>query len=105
MIKDAYFPAIGSTAYGVDGLDIKEGIQVTLITDHAGKWFFDNDEVLSIEVQVTPSGTLAHIVGLSDGESTILFMNGTSVVDQIVIKVISDQAVSLGLSAGTPEPK
>lgn len=103
--KDAHFPAIGSVAYGVDGLQLLVGVEVTLDTDHKGEWFFNNDSVMKIDALMGPEGSQARITALEEGESRILFLDNNTIVDSITIKVVSNQAASLGLKSSAPEPK
>lgn len=103
--KDAFFPAIGSTAYGVDGLQLLVGVEVTLDTDHKGEWFFNNDSVMKIDSLIGPDGSVGKITALEEGESRILFLDGNNIVDSITIIVTSNKAASLGLTSGSPEPK
>lgn len=99
------FLSINSKAYDVSALTLGLGQDIKMSIpelDADVRWFADNDKVLSI----TADGNESTISALAVGDSTILVQNTHfTTLKKIVVSVITDQAVSLGLKAGSPELK
>jgi len=99
------FLSINSEAFDVSALTLGLGQEIIMsIPSLEGdvRWFADNDPALKI----TPNGNLANMIAEQVGQSTILIMDeATTILREIVITVISEEAVNLGLKASSPEPK
>ena len=89
--------------YNIERVDIVKGQNFKLFTDFEnGRFFSDNDEVLSIK----PVGTTVHGEALAVGASTILIMDSQLNIQKNltinVLDAIVDPAASLGIEAGNP---
>jgi hypothetical protein len=92
--------------YNIDKADVVSGQKFTLSTDFDnGKWFSDQDQVLSLKV----SGRDAEATANEVGTSTILIMDSSFTIQkQLVIKVVEQilpMAQSLNPEAETPIQK
>lgn len=100
-----------SNAYVLDvnRVDVREGEIFSLsLTDTHNEdnleWFTNNDPVLSIEV----SGQDAEVSAENVGSTKILIMSAGQTLKTLEINVVEEilpMAVTLGLTAGSPEPK
>lgn len=93
-------------AYNIERADIVMGQAFKLFTDfEGGRFFSDNDEVLSIK----PVGTTVQGSALAVGTSTILIMDSQLNIQKNltinVVEAIVDPAASLGPEAAPPIPK
>lgn len=89
--------------YNIERADVVVGQSFTLLSDFDnGKWFSDNDPVLSLRV----NGKDADVVANEKGSTTILIMNSVLEVQKIltinVVDTIVTPASSLGATAGAP---
>lgn len=92
--------------YNIERADVVMGQNFTLLSDFDnGKWFSDNDPVLSLRV----NGKDADVVANEKGSTTILIMNSVLEVQKIltinVVDAIVPLASDLGIAAGDPIPK
>lgn len=93
--------------YDINRVDIIPNQDFTLLTDDTStdnRWFSDNDEVLSIEMD----NSNANVVATKEGTSTILIMNNSFEILKtltIVVKQTLELATSLNISADSPVPK
>lgn len=92
--------------YNIEKADIVKGEEFTLYSDFDnGRWFSDNDEVISLKV----SGKDAEAKANENGTTTILIMDSAFAIQKTitinVVDEISPMAASLGASAGPPQPK
>lgn len=100
------FLSINSKAFDVSYLMLGLGQEIIMsVPSLEGtpiRWFSDNDAVLKISA----NGLEAVMIADSVGSSTILIQDQEfNILKKIVIDVISEQAIALGLKAGTPELK
>lgn len=87
-------------------IDLLTGKSLTLFLDTADgiELFANNDEVL----EISDDGLDVGINALELGESKLRFMQGTTIVRELLIVVVSElgrPALNLGIEAGKPEPK
>lgn len=92
--------------YNIERFDVVIGQNFTLLSDFDnGKWFSDNDPVLSLRV----NGKDVDAKAVEKGTTTILIMNTEHVIQKtLTINVVDEilpMAASLGVTAGTPVPK
>lgn len=92
--------------YNIERADVVMGQKFTLLSDFDnGKWFSDNDPVLSLIV----NGRDAEVSANEKGATTILIMDSALAIQKIltinVVEAIAAPAVTLGVSAGSPIPK
>lgn len=99
------FLSINSKAYDVSSLELGLGQEILMVAPNLDgsttEWFFNNDSVLAVSVNTNA----ATIKALETGSSTIRFMQGNQVVNQITITVVSEQAVKMGLKQPVVSPK
>ena len=100
------FLSINSEAFDVSALTLGLGQEIVMSMpsiEEPIRWFADNDPALKIN----PNGNEANILADAVGSSTILIMKQEQdqIIKQIVITVISEEAVKLGLNAKAPEQK
>lgn len=93
--------------YGVTKFDVRidEVFRVNLSPDAVGtaRWFADNDSVLDIAVDA--DGGSAGITATGTGSCEIQIQVSGAIVLTLNVEVFSPEAASLGVSAGTAEPK
>ncbi len=92
--------------YNIDKIDVVTGQKFTLLTDfEGGRWFSDQDQVLSLKVL----GRDAEAIAGELGTSTILIMDSSFTIQkQLTIKVvdaITPMAQTLNATAETPISK
>lgn len=101
MMFDVRFVSIDSTAFGVQSLRILRGqtVEISRKVDVDVKWFSDNDKVLRVDDSQADGVTKAVVSCDEVGTSTLLLLdrNKTEIAN-IVVEVISEQAVSLGMT-------
>lgn len=88
--------------YNVDTIDVVKGQKFSFQADGDGRWFSDNDEVISLKVTGKEAQVSADTVGLT----TILIMDDTfTTLKTLTVNVVSEivqQAVTLGATSGNP---
>lgn len=91
------------TAYDVEKFDIRLGetCKVEIETTESLKWFFNNDEVLSLVV----NGSSASIKADKKGDCEIQLQNNGAIVKTLTVTVFDAQATSLKIQVGEPELK
>lgn len=92
--------------YDIERADILKGQKFILYADYPdGRWFSDNDPVLTLSVDGGMAACEATAVGLA----TILIMDASfSVLKKLYVNIVEDfvpQAISLGAQAGAAVPK
>lgn len=92
--------------YNIDRVDVVKGQKFKLLsTFENGKWFSDEDTVLTLKV----SKGNAEVTADNEGQSTILIMSDShTIVKELLITVINDpadMATNLNPSADTPVSK
>lgn len=96
------FLSINSKAFDVSHLMLGLGEKIIMsapLLANDVKWFSDNDKVLSIDATDNSAKIKADLIG----SSTILIQDQNfTILKKIVIDVISEQAVKLGMEAGSP---
>jgi hypothetical protein len=88
--------------YNIDMADVVLGQKFTLLSDSDGRWFSDNDPVLSFKV----NGKEIEAEAKELGTTTILIMDDNFAIQkQFTIKVVPEilaLATTLNATAGTP---
>ena len=88
--------------YNIDNIDVVKGQKFSFQADGEGRWFSDNDEVISYKVTGKEAQVSADTVGLT----TILIMDDTlTTIKTLTVNVIDEivqKAVTLGATSGTP---
>jgi hypothetical protein len=87
-------------AYNVEKFDLRLGetCKIKLNATEPTKWFFDNDEVLSITV----NKNTARVKALAKGDCEIQFQQGGAIVKRLFASVFDNQATALNITAKEP---
>lgn len=87
-------------AYNVEKFDLRLGetCEIKLSATESVKWFFDNDEVLSIVVV----DNVATVKALAKGDCEIQLQQGGAIVKRLFSTVFDNQATSLNITVKDP---
>lgn len=87
-------------AYNVEKFDLRLGetCEIKLNATEPVKWFFNNDEVLSLSV----NENIATIKALTKGDCEIQLQQGGAIVKTLFSTVFDNQATSLNITAKEP---
>lgn len=101
MIANLILPNV--IAYNVEKFDIRLGetCKVEIETTESLKWFFNNDEVLSLVV----NGSSASIKADKKGDCEIQLQQNGAIIKTLTVTVFDTQATSLNIQVSEPELK
>lgn len=101
MVANLILPNVN--AYDIEKFDLRLGVtcKIELETTESLKWFFNNDEVLSL----VEEGNFAKIKATKKGDCEIQLQANGIILKTLTVTVFDVEATSLNIQVGEPELK